>query len=304
MAVTAGCFVGALVVLLRFDTLPSVGFELLAAYSSVLASAARLFAEEGAESGTGIQALYLWIVLYAAFFFARGRALLHVAWIALLYAAVLASEPTSGATVTLWTVTVGGLLVAALVIGALRERVLALVERLSDAARTDPLTGLLNRRGFDELFACELQRSRRTDRPFSVLVGDLDRFKQVNDRHGHAAGDSALRRTARVLQHDHRITDSVARLGGEEFAMIVPETDENGAYVFAERLRRAVTDAFAAEPTPLTISFGVVSFPTHGRTQEQLLQHGDEAMYTAKRLGRDRSVIHSPTMHGVERPVQ
>jgi diguanylate cyclase (GGDEF)-like protein len=296
LAVSAGCFAGALVALLCFDSLPTVGFELLAACASTLATAARLFAEDGAESGTGIQALYLWIVLYAAFFFARRRALLQVVWIAALYGAVLTSERGSSATVTLWTVTIGGLLVAALVIGALRERVLDLVERLADAARTDPLTALLNRRGFDELFNREVQRARRADRPFSVLVGDLDSFKRVNDRHGHAAGDSALRRAAHVLQDDNRATDSAARLGGEEFAVIVPETDEHGAYVLAERVRRAVADAFAADATPLTISFGIVSFPKHGRTQQQLLQRADEAMYAAKRLGRDRSVIHSATM--------
>ena len=122
LAVSAGCFAGAVVVLLRFESLSLGALELLAAYGSVLATAARHFAEEGAETGTGIQALYLWIVLYAAFFFARRRAVLQVVWIGLLYAAVLASEPTSSATVTLWTVTIAGLFVATLVVGALRER--------------------------------------------------------------------------------------------------------------------------------------------------------------------------------------
>ncbi len=305
LAVSAGCFAAALLVLVRFDSLPMAGFEVLAAYASALATAARLFAEEGAESGTGIQALYLWIVLYASFFFARRRALLQVAWIAVLYAAVLANDAGSSATVTLWTVTVGGLLVAALVIGALRERVLNLIARLADAARTDPLTGLLNRRGFDELFTSELRRSRRTQRPFSLVIGDLDCFKQVNDRHGHPAGDRALRRAASVLQDDNRASDAAARLGGEEFAVIVPETDARGAHVLAERLRRGIADAFAADDPPLTISFGVVSFPKHGRTHEQLLERADEAMYAAKRLGRNRSLVHTARMlDDPQRPVQ
>ncbi len=299
LAVSGACFVAAVFVLLRFDRLPLGAFELLTAVASVLVTAARLFAEEGGESGTGVQALYLWIVLYAAFFFRRRRALVQVAWIAVLYAAALLTEPTSSATITLWTVTVGGLLVAALVIGVLRDRVITLVERLGDAARTDPLTGLLNRRGFDELLARELQRSRRTKRPLSLLVGDLDGFKEVNDRHGHPAGDRVLRQVALVLPEGNRATDTVARLGGEEFAVVVPETDEQGAFIVAERLRRAIATAFATGDPPLTISFGIVSFPTHAHDPQQLLQRADEALYAAKRLGRDRSVVHHPEVLGV-----
>ncbi len=305
LAVSGACFVTAVFVLLRFDRLPLGAFEVLAGVASALVTAARLFAEEGGESGTGVQALYLWVVLYASFFFVRRRALLQVGWIALLYAAVLASEPASSATVTLWTVTIGGLLVAALVIGVLRDRVLDLVERLAAAARTDPLTGLLNRRGFDELLAREIQRSRRTKRPLSLLIGDLDGFKQVNDRHGHPAGDRVLRRAALLLPDGNRATDTAARVGGEEFAVVVPETDEKGAFVLAERLRHTVAAAFATADPPLTISFGIVSFPSHGNDQEQLLHRADEALYAAKRLGRNRSVVHHPAVVGAsQRPAR
>src|SRR6266576_1406913 len=120
-----------------------------------------------------------------------------------------------------------------------------LIAKLSSAARTDALTGLLNRRGFEELFATELERARRNGRPLSVIVGDLDGFKAVNDRYGHAAGDHALEKLSEILQTVKRRIDTAARLGGEEFAVIAPESDHHAAYILAERMRREVRAAFA-----------------------------------------------------------
>ena len=133
------------------------------------------------------------------------------------------------------------------------------------AARTDVLTGLLNRRGFEEAFELELERARRGGHTLSVLVGDLDNFKQINDRFGHHAGDLALARASDVLERRKRRIDTVARLGGEEFALLVPGRRR------PRRLHagRAPADAHCAKssrrgPVPLTISFGVASFPPHG----------------------------------------
>ena len=111
---------------------------------------------------------------------------------------------------------------------------------LDDAARTDPLTGLLNRRGFEELFEIELERARRERPPVRAARGDLDGFKRVNDRFGHQAGDSALAAWPRTCSEWKRRIDTAARIGGEEFALLLPETDEHGAFLVAERLRRAV----------------------------------------------------------------
>jgi diguanylate cyclase (GGDEF)-like protein/putative nucleotidyltransferase with HDIG domain len=174
-----------------------------------------------------------------------------------------------------------------------RRRIAGLRARISDAARSDPLTGLLNRRALEELLDMELERATRADRPLSVIVGDLDSFAAVNERHGHSAGDSALQLVARDCLKWKRRIDQVARIGGEEFALLLPETDERGAFIVAERLRRATHRTFAEAVMPITISFGVASSPAHGTDPVGLLRAGDRAVAAAKDLGGDRTVIYS-----------
>src|SRR5215213_2740809 len=173
------------------------------------------------------------------------------------------------------------------------RRMVALRARISDSARTDPLTGLLNRRTLEELLDLELERATRAERPLSVIVGDLDSFAAVNERHGHAAGDSALQLVAADCLKWKRRIDQAARIGGEEFALLLPETDERGAFIVAERLRRATHRTFAELSMPLTISFGVASSPAHGADPVTLLRAADRAMAAAKDLGSDRTVIYS-----------
>jgi diguanylate cyclase (GGDEF)-like protein/putative nucleotidyltransferase with HDIG domain len=187
----------------------------------------------------------------------------------------------------------GGVLVLLAVIVHLRRQVRRLSARLSDATRTDPLTGLLNRHAFEQLLDSELERSRRTGRPLAVLVGDLDGLAMVNARHGHPAGDAALQRVARDMQKWKRRIDTAGRIGGEEFALLLPETDERGAFLVAERLRRAAHRTFGEDPMPLTISFGVASYPEHGDRLDVLLSAAARALGAAKELGKDRSVIYS-----------
>jgi len=178
---------------------------------------------------------------------------------------------------------------------ALRQhrRIAALRARISNTARTDPLTGLLNRRALEEMLDTELERATRADRPLSVIVGDLDSFAAVNERHGHAAGDSALQLVAGDCLKWKRRIDQAARIGGEEFALLLPETDERGAFIVAERLRRATHRTFAEAAVPLTISFGVASSPAHGTDPVGLLRAADRAVAAAKDLGSDRTVIYS-----------
>jgi diguanylate cyclase (GGDEF)-like protein/putative nucleotidyltransferase with HDIG domain len=125
-------------------------------------------------------------------------------------------------------------------------------------------------------------------------MGDLDHFKRVNDLLGHPAGDERLRKFARLLNAGKRRIDAAARMGGEEFALLLPETDEHGAYVIAERMRHAVRDGFAPDQVALTVSFGVAAYPNHGANGDQLLQAADQALYVAKELGRDRTAIYRP----------
>jgi len=184
--------------------------------------------------------------------------------------------------------TAGTMVVVGSLVSSLRGRVDRLVADLEDAAMIDPLTGLLNRRGFGEVISSEIQRALRTERPFSLLLADIDHFKRVNDRSGHQAGDAVLSRVGGLLNAHKRAIDSAARLGGEEFAVLVPETDAAGAHAVAERLRRQLRKDFACDAAPITVSIGIATFPDDARDFDDLLLAADKAMYRAKHLGRDR----------------
>ena len=172
-------------------------------------------------------------------------------------------------------------------VARLRERESqAELERLSV---TDALTGLYNRRHLMGTLATEVQRSRRLRRPFSVLLADVDHFKQYNDAHGHQAGDAALARIADILRKTTRGVDCVARYGGEEFFVMLLETTVGTAAIVAERIRaRVAIEEFTGGR--ITISIGVAECPSHGDTPESLIESADAAMYEAKDRGRDRVV--------------
>ena len=158
---------------------------------------------------------------------------------------------------------------------------------LRAASRTNDLTELQNRRGFDEHCEIEADRTRRTQSPVSLLILDVDSFKQINDRHGHDAGDDALCGIAQALRATLRTIDVPARFGGDEFAVILPETDAQGALVVAERIREAVEATFADWKTPVTTSIGVATMPEHAATSADLMRAADRALYAAKASGRN-----------------
>jgi diguanylate cyclase (GGDEF)-like protein/putative nucleotidyltransferase with HDIG domain len=287
---------GVAVLAIGFDRIPYWGFHALAASGTLVASAA-IYAW-GAESLYG-PLPYVWVAVYVFYFFPMRSALVHLGSIAAAYGAVIAIENPDYTPVGSWVATVGTLLATGALIAAVRTRMVGLVANLTDAAHRDSLTALLNRRGFEQVFDSELERARRSDAMFSLIVGDLDRFKRLNDALGHGAGDDALRRVASAIENTKRSFDSAARVGGEEFAILTPDTDEHGAYILAERMRIEVEQAFRSSSVPLTVSFGIVSFPLHGQTADALLQAGDQALYAAKRLGRNRSVISSAEVPGI-----
>ena len=167
--------------------------------------------------------------------------------------------------------------------------------RLHEEARrlsvTDPLTGTGNVRQLSTTLSREVERATRFGRPLSVLMLDLDKFKDVNDEHGHAVGDAVLRECAQRLTNCLREVDTVARYGGEEFTVILPETDSTGASRVAERILTVIREGeFRIGEVGLwiTVSAGVASFPVHGRTATDLLRAADTALYAAKAAGRDR----------------
>ena len=174
-----------------------------------------------------------------------------------------------------------------------RRRIADLRTRIADSNRNDPLTGLLNRRAFEELLELELERAARAGRPISVIVGDIDGFRAINERHGHAAGDLALQAIAQNALKWKRRIDLAARIGGEEFALLLPETDERGAFIVAERLRRATHRSFVDSGPGVAFSFGVATAPAHAADGVGLLRAADSAAAAAKDLGGDRTVIYS-----------
>ena len=164
--------------------------------------------------------------------------------------------------------------------------------KLQQIAVTDSLTGLLNRRALYDVLRHELVRGRRYGHPLAVIVFDVDHFKSVNDRHGHAAGDEVLRHVAAIAAKVIRGSDTVARYGGEEFVVIAPETDLPRALLLAERLRNALrASAITLEndtPVSVTASFGVAMLEPEDESPDDVLRRGDQALYKAKAAGRDR----------------
>jgi diguanylate cyclase (GGDEF)-like protein len=165
-------------------------------------------------------------------------------------------------------------------------------EELRSRAETDPLTGAANRRRFHQALEIECLRFARNRLPLSVLMIDLDFFKDVNDRYGHPVGDTVLRTVAQLLLLSLRKTDLLARYGGEEFSVLLPDTPLSGAMVIAERVRHAIDQKpIVADGCPLqvSISVGVASHADEGEASpELLLKKADLALYRAKALGRNR----------------
>lgn len=160
---------------------------------------------------------------------------------------------------------------------------------------TDALTGAYNRRYFDLFLSTEVDRSRRFGRALGIMMLDIDHFKQYNDTFGHQIGDKALQLITRCLQQERRTADVVARIGGEEFALILPETDTDGALNVAEKIRAAITNAASALKRPLTLSIGISILHGADIEAEMIIQQADLALYAAKKSGRDQICVFSKT---------
>jgi diguanylate cyclase (GGDEF)-like protein len=165
------------------------------------------------------------------------------------------------------------------------------VEEKEQQAVRDRLTDLYNRRAFDELLAGAIARADRRGSTVALLMLDLDHFKKLNDTYGHPAGDAVLRHAAGVLRKQLRQGDVAARFGGEEFAVILPDTDEPGALHLADRVREAVQQArlvHSGARLAVTVSVGAAVWPHHAQEPDTLLDAADRALYAAKEAGRNR----------------
>ena len=169
-----------------------------------------------------------------------------------------------------------------------------LYEHALELAFTDSLTGLYNRRYFMEQMEREFIRANRSKAALSLIMVDLDGLKAINDRYGHHEGDAFLREVAGIIKANTRASDVAARWGGDEFMLLAPETDSDSAWKIAERVRGQVKRyhrILEGEEVGITISVGIVSYPSHASMISELLRRADEAMYSAKRGGKDRSCV-------------
>lgn len=233
--------------------------------------------------------LYTMPVLWTVFFYGRRGAAGILACVAVGHAVALLVLPASSVYPGRWIDVMVSVCATAVVVLALEGRNQSLLGRLAAEARTDPLTGLLNRRGLEERAEVEIARSRRDNTPMAVASFDLDHFKHINDEWGHETGDRVLVRLGRLLIAESRDIDTVGRVGGEEFVALLPDTDATGAAEFTERVRAALDRHDPQGLPPVLVSAGVVS-AQHVQDLQTMLQRADSALYAAKRAGRDRTV--------------
>ncbi len=266
--------------------LPRAGLAPLGGLGVILIAYA-LSATTGAGDGA---VLYMWPVLWTTFFFGRRGAISIVACIGVAHAATLLVLPASSSYPGRWVDVMVSVSVVAVVILTLVHRNDLLLTRLAEEARTDALTGLLNRRGFEERASLELAHARREQRSVAVIVFDIDYFKRINDEWGHEIGDRVLKRIGSLLGRESRDIDVTARFGGEEFVVLLPGCQSADAERFAERVRGALEAEPSGGLPAVRMSAGVVA--AVAPSSVEVMVHGaDSALYSAKRAGRDRTVV-------------
>lgn len=267
--------------------LPRRGLALVGPVGVVLIA----YAVASSPGPTDVAVLYALPVVWTTFFFGRRGAVAILACVAVGHAITLLAIPPADSYPGRWMdviVSAGGV---AMVVLVLERRNEVLLARLAGEARTDPLTGLLNRRGFDEQASREFAHAGRDGRSIALATFDIDGFKPINDQWGHAVGDRVLVHLARVLDGESRAVDVAARLGGDEFAVLLPGSDETGAEAFAERVRRALAVADRPNLPDVRVSAGITATAKPLDVQT-MLERVDHALYAAKRAGRDRTMTY------------
>src|SRR5918999_784160 len=300
LVIAAACAVFAVALHLSAGKMGLRGLQAAAACGTLLLSLQLLLSVD--SNSLSDEMLYIWLALYAAYFFPVRQAAAQLALMSGAYLVVLLVSSPHDVVAGSWLTLVGVIFPAAALRRAVRDAVTGLVRSLAEAARTDTLTGLKNRLALEQEIHVEVERTLRAEQELSIVIGDLDHFKVVNDELGHRAGDEALVRIGQILHKHRRVGDSVARTGGEEFTILLPGASEHEAYLVAERLRAQVERDFADHPVPVTFSFGVATYPEHGRNADAVIEAADQALYAAKALGRNRSVIFNREISAIFAP--
>lgn len=236
--------------------------------------------------------LMLWPVMNTAYFLGRRDLLIAATLASASLAAGLSLNSSVSDELALHLGPTAAILVAtSILMVLLRERIDRLIADLERTASTDGLTGIANRRTWNDAFTREMERARRAGTPLSVALFDIDRFKAINDCFGHAEGDKALVRFATLLATECRSFDVPGRLGGEEFGLLLVGSPAEGAAAFASRLRRRLDLVTQHDLTPFTVSCGIAELDVHGHDPEHVMLAADRALYRAKNEGRDRFVV-------------
>ena len=240
--------------------------------------------------------LLTWTVTFAAAVLSARVAWTTLGVVASAFAVIAAvSRGVDG--LILWLEVTASLSVICWMVARLQAQSNRLRERLANLARTDPLTGLFNRRAFDDALAREHARHLRGGPPTALLLVDIDHFKLVNDSWGHQAGDETLRQLGDLLSERFRTMDVVGRIGGEEFAVLIPGCAPDQALARAQELCDTVRTRTRAWPHPITVSIGVATSRMATTSPDELFAIADSALYAAKASGRDRVATASPLPH-------
>ncbi len=242
---------------------------------------------------------YVWPLMLGGYFLSGRRAFACCLFVVLSFGAVSLLGLVDGPRLIQWVVLTVVCVFAVGFTRTLGTRLEELVGQLRELATHDALTGIHNRRAFDERLAAEVARAVRHDEQLAVVVLDIDHFKCINDTFGHAAGDVALQRLARLVAGRLRGGDTFGRTGGEEFAVLLPGADADAAEAFAEQLRERIAFDMATTEAPFTVSLGVATLQD-ADDAEGVMGAADAAMYRAKRAGRDRVCVAG----GADRPAR
>lgn len=234
---------------------------------------------------------FIWPTLTAGYFLGRRGLVVATGAFAVSLTTALSLNPTTTNLLQEVFPTLAVVTTVSLLVGGMREHLDRLVRELEHTAATDTLTGLANRRTFEESVERELSRVARTGSPLTLAILDLDHFKAINDSLGHAVGDEALKHFAQILRESCRLGDLPARIGGEEFGLLLPDTDADGARVFARRFLDRLRAETASDAAPLDASIGVAERTGSHESLDLLLLTADRALYEAKHRGRGQTVV-------------
>jgi diguanylate cyclase (GGDEF)-like protein len=282
-------YAAAIGVLVGFDKLPRWGFHaLLLAVSALICWAIY----KSGEAGSPYKVFFFWGAIYAAFFMTPVFTTLQIGVMLAGYGGVLIALGDRAQNPSLhWALTASALVLIGVAIQALNTNVSRLIERLTEVGRADSLTGLYNASAFSEMLENESERARRSGNRLGVIVADVDGLPPVGDGSISAHVQRRLSAVGAIFSEQPRQIDMAGRLGGSRFALLLPYTDEHGAYLLAERLRTAVSELPPIDGEQLRMSFGVAGFPRHGASGPAVFQAAETALAEAQEAGGARVML-------------